>query len=79
MNALQFLNSLRPAIPLSLETPPTKERPAVPMSNGELRRVIQQSGVLINGETVTPTEEIDFPVFSIVFFPKSDRRRTTIV
>ncbi len=34
---------------------------------------------LINGERVTPEEPIDFPVFRLVFFPKSDKRRTTIV
>jgi hypothetical protein len=49
------------------------------MSNGELRRHIQQGAVLVNGERVTPQEEIDFPVFSLVFFPKSAARRTTLV
>ncbi len=70
---LQWLNTLRPAIPMSVEQP-CKE-----MSNGELKRHIQQGGVLINAETVTVSEEVDFPVFSIVFFPKSATRRTTLV
>lgn len=48
------------------------------MSNGELRRHITQGGVLINGERITCDEQIDFPVFSVVFFPKA-HRRTTIV
>lgn len=48
------------------------------MSNGELRRVIQQRGVLINTEPVEVSEEIDFPVFSIVFFPKGKRRTTLL-
>lgn len=73
MNALQWLNSLRPALPMSIETP-TKL-----MSNGELKRHMQQGGVLVNGENVTPDEIIDFPVFSLVFFPKSKNRRTTLV
>lgn len=73
MNALQFLNNLRPAIPMSVE------KPCVLMSNGELRRQIQQGSVLINGEKFTPDEEIDFPVFSLVFFPKSQKRRTTLI
>jgi hypothetical protein len=77
--ALQFLNSLRPALPLSIENPPTKERAAQQMSNGELRRHMQQGGVLVNTERVTPDEPIDFPVFSLVFFPKSPARRTTLV
>ena len=79
MNALPWLNSLRPALPLSIEHPPTKESPAQPMSNGELKRHMQQGGVLVNGERVAPDEPIDFPVFSLVFFPKSASRRTTLV
>ena len=73
MNALQFINSLRPAVPMSIEAP------CKPMSNGELRRHMQQGGVLVNGERITPDEPIDFPVFSLVFFPKSAGRRTTLV
>lgn len=79
MNALQWLNGLRPALPLSIEQPPSKERPAQPMSNGELKRLMQQGGVLVNGERVAPDEPMDFPVFSLVFFPKSAARRVTLV
>lgn len=71
MNALQFLITLRPAIPFSAEK-------CASMSNGELRRHIEQGGVLINNERVSVSEEIDFPVFSIVFFPNG-KRKTTIV
>ena len=49
------------------------------MSNGELKRHIVQGGVLINGEKVGFEEPINFPVFSLVFFPNSNNRRTTIV
>lgn len=73
MNAMQWLASLRPALPMSIE------RPCEPMSGGELRRHMQQGGVLINGERIAPDERIDFPVFSLVFFPKSAARRTTLV
>ena len=73
MTALQWLMSLRPALPMSIE------QPCKPMSNGELRRHMQQGGVLINGQRVAVDEAIDFPVFSLVFFPKSDGRRTTLV
>lgn len=73
MNALSFLNSLRPAIPLSIETP------CKPMSNGELKRHMQQGGVLINTEKIKPDEPINFPVFSVVFFPKSTSRKTTLL
>jgi hypothetical protein len=78
MTALQWLNSLRPALPLSIEHPPTKDNPAQQMSNGELKRHMQQGGVLVNGERVGPDEPMDFPVFSLVFFPKS-LKRTTVV
>lgn len=54
------------------------ERPGTAMSNGELRRHIQQGGVLVNGERITCDEPVDFPVFSLVFFPKAPRRTTII-
>lgn len=73
MNALQWLNELRPALPMSIEKPNSI------MSNVELRRHLEQGGVLINTEKIKATEEIDFPVFSLVFFPKSLNRRTTLV
>ncbi len=73
MNAFQWLNSLRPALPMSVE------QPCKPMSNGELRRHIQQGGVIVNGERIAADEPIDFPVFSLVFFPKSRERRTTLL
>ncbi len=73
MNVLTWLNNLRPALPYSIE------QPCKPMSNGELRRHMQQGGVLVNGERVSPDEPMDFPVFSLVFFPKSPTRRTTLV
>ena len=73
MNALAWLNSLRPAIPMSAE------RPNELMSNGELRRHMQQGAVLVNAARVVWDEPIDFPVFSLVFFPKSPTRRTTII
>jgi hypothetical protein len=77
MNALQYLNSLRPALPLS----PIKDDNGAhkQMSNSDLRRAMEQRSVLINGEQVTLNEEIDFPVFSVVFYPKSATKRATIV
>ena len=72
MNTIQFLNSLRPAIPMSVEKPCTLA------SNGELKRWCNDKAVIINGEPVSATEEIDFPVFSLVFFPKGKRKTTVI-
>ena len=73
MTALQYILSLRPALPMSAESPCTHA------SNGEIRRWLQQGAVLCNGERLEPNEPIDFPVFSLVFFPKSANRRTTII
>lgn len=72
MNALTYLNSLRPALPYSTEKPNTI------VSNSELRRWIANGSVLFNTETVTWDEKIDFPVFSLVFFPKGKRKTTLI-
>lgn len=73
MNTLSYLNNLRPAIPYSAEKPCTQ------CSNSELRRWLQNGSVLINGEKAAWDEEIDYPVFSLVFFPKSEKRKTTLV
>jgi hypothetical protein len=72
MKALDWLESLRPAIPMSVE------RPCTVMSRSELRRHMQQGGVLVNADRIDPAEEMDFPVFSIVFFPKAARRTTLV-
>ena len=73
MNMLTFLNSLRPALPFSTEKPCTL------VSNSELRRWIANGSVLVNSERVTWDELVNFPVFSLVFFPASGKRKTTIL
>jgi hypothetical protein len=72
VNVLTFLNNLRPAIPFSVETP------CKLASNGELRRWCKNKAVIINTETVDWDEIVDFPVFSIVFFPNGKRRTTLL-
>ena len=71
-NAITYLNGLRPAIPMSAE------KPCALMSNSELIRHLKSGAILFNGETVSPFENIDFPVFSLVFFPKSNRKVTLV-
>lgn len=73
MNILTFLNNLRPALPFSTE------KPCTIVSNSELRRWCTNGSILINTEQVTWDELVDFPVFSIVFFPSSAKRKTTTV
>lgn len=79
MTILQWLNSLRPAIPFSAEKTVDADGKCVLMSNGELRRQAKQGAILINGERFDADEPMDFPVFSLVFFPKSAKRRTTLI
>ena len=43
-----------------------------PASNSEIRRWIEAKAIKINGEELE-IEEIDFPVFSLVLFPKGKR------
>ena len=58
----------------------TKEGKKVgPASNSELRRWIANSVLHINGEVCNKWDEkIDFPVFSIVLWPKNEKQRTTL-
>ncbi len=73
MNVLTYLNNLRPALPYS------SEKPCTLVSQSELRRWIANGSVVINHERVTMDDEIDFIVHSLVFFPKSKTRKTTLV
>lgn len=73
MNMLTFLNNLRPSLPMSAE------RPCTPVSNSELRRWMQNGSILINSERPVWDEPVDFPIFSLVFFPSSPKRKTTLV
>jgi hypothetical protein len=66
-------------IPLSIEKPPSKNNPASPPSNSEMRRWLDQGSVLINGKTPKANETIDMPVWQFVFFHKSARKRTTVI
>ena len=73
MTALEFLNSLRPALPMSVEKPCTE------VSNSELRRWMRDSSVLCNGVPLRQDAEIaPASVTSLIFFPKSQRKRTTL-
>lgn len=67
MTSIQFLTNLHQVCNFQ-----TREGKKVgKASTSELRRWIQNKALLINGETVEVNEEIDFPVFSVVLFPKN--------
>lgn len=71
---LEWLRSLQPALPLSLIKEP--DGSFKPMSNGDIKRLCEQRGVLIDGAPVDWKAECVFPVNSLVFFPKSIKRST---
>ena len=48
-------------------------------SNSELKRMLDNKAVLINGVRPLWNEDVSFPVKSLVFFPSSNDRITTIV
>lgn len=54
------------------------ENPKAPASNSELRRWINQKCLLINDEAVTVDEVLDFPLHSVILFPKSKKRITLL-
>lgn len=70
MKVLEFLLSLRPALPMSVEAPCQQA------SNSEVRRWCRDKAVLLNGRRVAADEDVTFPVTQLVLFPKGARRCT---
>lgn len=71
-SALEFLIQNREFIPMSMEKPCTQP------TNSEIRRWLDQSSVVINGSKPKAKDKIAYPVTSLVFFPKSAKKRVTI-
>lgn len=55
---------------------PSRERPPSAASRSEIKRWIQNKAVLFNHEPAGWDEMIDYPIFSLVLFPKSKHRTT---
>ena len=73
MDALAFLNSLRPALPMSVE------RPCTVPTNGELRRWMRDGAVMLNGVPLRVDDQVQvYEVQTLVFFPRSPSRKTTL-
>jgi hypothetical protein len=49
-----------------------------PASNSALRRWLEQGAILFNSERIMPLDLIDFPIYSLVMFPKGKRRCTLV-
>lgn len=72
MTALEFLKYVKVearCIPMHLNG--TKPQEA---SNGQMRRWLDMGAVRINEKTPKWNEEIEFPIWDFVFFPKSKNR-----
>ena len=73
MNAYEFLTKHWPREWL----PKKLEGKAMQPSNSELWRLLDKGGVIINGQTPKPKDDIEFPIWELVFFPKG--RKCTII
>ena len=69
MTTLEFLKQIK-------HLPTSVERPCTRPSNAELKRWIRNGSVIFNSEKCQVEEEIDFPIFSLIFFPKGKRKTT---
>ena len=65
MNAWMFLRDLNEVCHFT-----SKEIKGKKASNSELKRWCENGSLVINGEKVKWNEEIDFPIISVVLFPK---------
>lgn len=63
MTAFEYLKSL-PFLPVN------SERGIKPLSNSDLKRLLNKGSVIINGLKPKPHDEIQFPITELVFFPK---------
>lgn len=71
MTLLDFLTKELLCLPMSAE------RPCTIPSRAEVKRWIRKKSININGEfDHDPGEEVDFPIFTLVFFPKGKRKTT---
>lgn len=44
-----------------------------PASNSEVKRWLENSSIRFNGKALKPNEMLDFPLHSVVLFPKGNR------
>lgn len=72
MNAWEFLRELHKVCHFA--TREAKRGPnGMTASSSEIKRWLMNGAVLFNGEKVAWDEPIDFPVFSLVLFPKGNK------
>lgn len=74
MNAIQYLRSLHEVCVFQ-----TQGRGVGPASNSELGRWLKDKALHINGLSIAPTDKMPYPIKSVVLFPNSRKRRTTLL
>lgn len=74
MTGIQFLRSLHEVCCFQ-----SQERGPGLASGSELVRWLKSKALHINGQAIAPTEKIPHPVKSVVLFPNSRKKRTTLL
>jgi hypothetical protein len=74
MTGIQYLRSLHEVCQFQ-----SQERRIGAATNSELGRWLKSKALHINGHPIAPTEQIEFPIVSVVLFPASTKRRCTIL
>ena len=75
MTAYEYLVSVQQFLPASREV----QSLGRPVSKGEIKRWLQNKAVLINGQRPDWKDEIQFPLFELIFWPNSPQNRTTYI
>ena len=73
MPALEYLKEL-PHLPMTMHGNDPRRA-----SNSQLKRWLESGSVVINGCKPKPQDLVELPVVSLVFFPKSKKRKTTML
>ena len=76
VKAIEYLKNLS-YLPATLQRGKGREVYGRP-SNEQLRRWLNMGSIVINGKTPKSLDEISFPIWQLIFFPKG-KRRTIII
>lgn len=57
----------------------SQERGPGRASKSELRRIIDQGGLHVNGAPIKSKDKLPHPITNVVLFPKSKKKRTTLL
>jgi hypothetical protein len=74
MTGIQYIRSLHEVCVFQ-----TTERGVGPATNSELTRLLKSKALHINGQAIAPTDKIPHPIKSVVLFPNSRKKRTTLL